>query len=238
MILVLIALLMGYESVVRILYPVAIAYNQALLIATAGLIVNSASMLILGEKGQTHAHGEESFSDHDHAAHYHGDHDHGNHDHGDHDHGDHNHTHTGSSEDHNLKAAYLHVLTDAVTSVLTIFALLIAKYFHLVWMDPVMGIVGAIMVTRWSFSLIKGTSKILLDHQPSRKILDRITNILESNKDTKVCDLHIWSIGPGIFSAEIGIVTKHPDSPNKYKTLIPVETGIVHTTIEVHQSPD
>jgi cation diffusion facilitator family transporter len=239
MILILIALLMGYESIVRIIYPVAIAYNQALVIATVGLIVNGASMLILGEKGHTHAHGDESFSAHDHGAHDHGhdhgDHEHADHEHGDHEHGDHEHAHTGTGEDHNLKAAYLHVLTDAVTSLLAIFALLVAKYFHLVWMDPAMGIVGAIMVTRWSFGLIKGTTKILLDQQIAPAVIERITGIFESYKDTQVCDLHVWSIGPGIYSAEIGIITKYPDSPNKYKTLFPPDTGIVHSTVEVHQ---
>jgi cation diffusion facilitator family transporter len=248
MILVFIALFMAYESIIRIISPVTIEYNQAIFVAVIGLLVNGASMLILGEKGHTHAHGDESHSDHDHGAHEHGDHDHGDHDredhdhedhdHEDHDHEDHNHSHTGTGEDHNLKAAYLHVLTDAMTSVLAIFALLVAKYLHLVWMDPIMGILGAFLVIRWSFGLIKGTTKILLDHQASANVLERITGILENYKDTKVCDLHIWSIGPGIFSAEIGVVTRYPDSPNTYKMLIPGDTGIVHTTIEVHKSLD
>lgn len=233
LILVFIALFMGYESVVRIISPVTIEYNRAIFVAVIGLVVNGASMFILGEKGHTHGHGDESHADHDHGAHEHGDHDHG-----DHDHEDHDHSHTGTGEDHNLKAAYLHVLTDAMTSVLAIFALLVAKYLHLVWMDPIMGILGAFLVIRWSFGLIKGTTKILLDHQASANVLDRITGILESYKDTKVCDLHVWSIGPGIFSAEIGVVTRYPDSPNKYKMLIPGDTGIVHTTVEVHKSLD
>jgi cation diffusion facilitator family transporter len=233
MILIFIALFMAYESVIRIISPVTIEYNQAIFVAVIGLLVNGASMLILGDKGHTHAHGDESHADHDHGAHEHGDHDHW-----DHDHKDHDHSRTGAGEDHNLKAAYLHVLTDAMTSVLAIFALLVAKYLHLVWMDPIMGILGAFLVIRWSFGLIKGTTKILLDHQASAIVLDRITGILESYKDTKVCDLHIWSIGPGIFSAEIGVVTRYPDSPNTYKMLIPVDTGIVHTTVEVHKSLD
>jgi cation diffusion facilitator family transporter len=233
MILVGIALFMGYESVVRIVSPVTIEYDLAIFVAVIGLLVNGASMLILGEKGHTHAHGDESRAAHDHSQ----DHDHG-HDHGDHDHGDHDRGLTGTGEDHNLKAAYLHVLTDAMTSVLAIIALLVAKYWHLVWMDPVVGILGAILVIRWSAGLIQGTTKVLLDHQIPEEVRERVTGILESYKDTKVCDLHIWCIGPGIYSSEISVVTKYPDSPNKYKTLIPRDTGIVHSTFEVHLCAD
>ena len=137
-----------------------------------------------------------------------------------------------------MKAAYLHVLTDAMTSVLAIIALLAAKYFRLVWMDPMMGILGAYLVIRWSVGLIQGTTKVLLDHQIPQEIRERVTGILESYKDTKVSDLHIWCIGPGIYSSEISLVTKYPDSPDKYKTLIPQDTGIVHATFEVHHCPD
>jgi cation diffusion facilitator family transporter len=235
MILVGIALFMAYESVIRIINPVTIEYNQAIIVAVIGLLVNGASMLILGEKGHTHAHGDESHAAHDHGDH---DHDHEAHEHGDHDHGDHDHGHVGTGEDHNLKAAYLHVLTDAMTSVLAIIALLAAKYWHLVWMDPIMGVLGAILVIRWSVGLIQGTTKVLLDHQIPEQVRDRVTGILESYKDTKVSDLHIWCIGPGIYSSEISLVTKYPDSPDKYKTLIPEDTGIVHSTFEVHLCPD
>ena len=233
--LVIIALFMGYESINRFIHPVTIEYNQAILVAVIGLVVNGASMFILGEKGHTHAPGDE----HDHAR------EHENHmvEHdpnlelADHDHDIGVHTHAKGA-DHNLKAAYLHVLTDALTSVLAIVALLGAKYFKLNWMDPFMGVVGAILVIKWSFGLIQGTITVLLDHQIPSEIQKRIIGILESYKDTKVSDLHIWSIGPGIYSSEIGIVTKYPESPNKYKTLIPDDTGVVHTTVEVHLCPD
>jgi Co/Zn/Cd efflux system component len=105
-------------------------------------------------------------------------------------------------------------------------------------MDPIMGVVGAILVIRWSIGLLQGTIKVLLDHQIPVEIQKRIIEILESYKDTKVSDLHIWSIGPGIYSSEIGIVTKYPESPNKYKALIPEDTGVVHATIEVHLCSD
>jgi len=242
MILIFIALFMAYESILRIINPVEIFYNQAIAVAVLGLIVNGVSMVILGDKGHTHAHG-----DHDHEAgehadqehvHEQDDHNHGEHTHDHDEHSQNGHAHVGTGEDHNLKAAYLHVLTDAMTSVLAIIALLTAKYFNLVWMDPLMGVVGAILVIRWSIGLIQGTTKVLLDHQTPENMQKRITEILESYKDTKVTDLHIWSIGPGIYSSEVSLVTRHPESPNKYKSLIPKDTGVVHATVEVHYCPD
>jgi cation diffusion facilitator family transporter len=262
MILIFIALFMAYESIIRIINPVEIFYNQAIAVAVLGLIVNGVSMVILGEKGHTHGdhdHGAHEHTDHEHADQHHGDHIHTHdeqhhegqsyaqeehhhddhvHEEDEHDHSQHSHTIIGTGEDHNLKAAYLHVLTDAMTSVLAIIALLTAKYFNLVWMDPLMGIVGAILVIRWSIGLIQGTTKVLLDHQTHENTQKRITGILENYKDTKVTDLHIWSIGPGIYSSEVSLVTKYPESPNKYKTLIPEDTGVVHSTIEVHYCPD
>lgn len=228
--LIIIALYMAYESVNRFINPVAIAYNQAILVAFIGLVVNGASMFILGEKGHDHAG---STADHDHQ------HEHA-HEHA-HEH-EHELAHAGQTHrkgaDHNLKAAYLHVLTDAMTSVLAIAALLGAKYFQLDWMDPVMGVVGAFLVIRWSTGLIGGTSKVLLDHQIPAEVQKQITAILESYKDTRVSDIHIWSIGPGIYSSEISIVTSYPEPPDVYKALIPADTGVVHTTIEIQVCPD
>jgi cation diffusion facilitator family transporter len=268
MILIFIALFMAYESIIRIINPVEIFYNQAIAVAVLGLIVNGASMVILGEKGHTHAHGDhaheadepadqEHTHEHDHQhpddhIHTHDNQPHEGHAYAEedelhrvhvHEEDEHSHNHysrtvAGTGEDHNLKAAYLHVLTDAMTSVLAIIALLTAKYFNLVWMDPLMGIVGAILVIRWSIGLIQGTTKVLLDHQTPENMQKRITGILESYKDTKVTDLHIWSIGPGIYSSEVSLVTKYPESPDKYKSLIPQDTGVVHATVEVHYCPD
>jgi len=223
LVLIFIALFMAYESLVRIMNPVGILYNQAIAVAVIGLIVNGVSMLILGENGDTHEHADHAHPTHDHKEHL----------------DSHHHLDHGvKTVDHNLKAAYTHVLTDALTSILAIFALLTAKYLHLVWMDPVMGIVGAILVVRWSIGLIHGTTIVLLDHQIAAVSRKRIIDILESYKDTKVSDLHIWCIGPGIYSSEISVVTKYPESPDRYKDLIPQESGVVHTTVEVHRCPD
>jgi cation diffusion facilitator family transporter len=228
--LIMIALFMAYESISRFIDPVKIEYNQAILVAVIGLLVNGLSMIILGERDPAHTNSAEN--DHDHIAQeLHDEHEHN------HDQDLVEHTHRKGA-DHNRKAAYLHVLTDALTSVLAIIALLGAKYLHLNWMDPMMGVVGALLVIRWSIGLIQVTTKILLDHQIPLEIQKRITEILESYKDTRVSDIHIWSIGPGIYSSEIGIVTRYPDPPDHYKALIPSDTGVVHTTIEIHKYPD
>ncbi len=227
--LALFALVMGYESILRLFHPVAIEFDISIAVAVVGLAVNGASMFILGENGHSHDHAGEH--DHEH-AHEH-DHDHGS----EHDHAS-GHDHHSSGSDHNLKAAYLHVFADAMTSVFAIAALLAAKYFGWIWADPLMGIVGAIMVARWSLGLAGSASHVLLDRQIPVETRNRITGIVESFKDTRVCDFHVWSIGPGIYSANMSVVTKYPSSPDKYKTLIPGDTGVVHTTVEIHQCPD
>lgn len=226
------ALVMAYESILRLFNPVAIQYNIAISVAVIGLVVNGVSMLILGDKGHTHEpDGYLHDHSHDHAHHHQDEVDHDDHDH-------HDHAHFGTGEDHNLKAAYLHVFADAMTSVLAIVALLVAKYFGWNWADPIMGIVGAILVARWCIGLLTNASKVLLDHQVEAGTRQKIIGIVEGYKDTKVSDLHLWSIGPGIYSANLSIVTKYPDNPNKYKTLLPINLGVVHSTIEVHLCGD
>lgn len=205
--LALFALLMAGESVNRLFNPVEIGFNQAIVVAILGLIVNGASMIVLG--GHHHDHDHQSADPHHH---------------------DHGHA------DHNLRAAYLHVLADALTSLLAIFALLAGKYLGLNWMDPVMGIVGAILVARWSLGLMRDTSGILLDHQAPAHMLEQTQTAIESVDNNQITDLHIWSIGPGIYSATLTVVSNTPRSPEFYKGLIPKHLGIVHTIIEVHES--
>jgi cation diffusion facilitator family transporter len=196
------ALIMVWESIDRILNPVEIAFNQAILVAVIGLIVNGLSVFILGEqREQSHAH------DHDKHQHHH---------------------------DHNLRAAYLHVLADALTSVLAIVALLAGKFIGLNWMDPLMGIIGAILVARWSLGLIRSTSAILLDKQGPESLQNQIKHILEENPDTKITDLHLWSIGPNIYSLVISILAKSPRNPQEYKEQLPVDSGFAHIIIEVN----
>ncbi len=199
--LALFALLMVWESVNRLLHPVLIIVDQAILVAVLGLAVNGASVFILRV---------DDHHDHSHHAHHH---------------------------DHNLKAAYLHVLADALTSLLAIVALLSAKYLGLLWMDPVMGIIGAILVSSWSFGLLRTTSGILLDKQGPQSIRDRIRNSIEADTDSRVTDLHLWSIGPSIFSVVIAIVAHDPATPAQYKERLPKNLGLVHIAIEVHACP-
>ena len=223
-------IIMGWESIQRFFKPVEIHYNMAILVAVVGLIVNGISMLILGEHGHTHDHNHNDAHVHDHG--------HGAHVHDEqtvHEHDHHNHS---MHEDQNLRGAYLHVFADAMTSILAIIALLAAKYFGWVWADPLMGIIGAIMVARWCFGLIGSTTKVLLDYQGPKDIRERIVGILESYKDTRVSDLHLWGVGPGIYSANLSIVTQYPDSPDKYKSMIPEDTGIVHVTVEINPCTD
>lgn len=201
--LALFALLMALESFVRFFNPVEIAFNQAITVAILGLVVNGASMIMLG-----------GHHDHDHS---------------------HDHHHGHSHADHNLRAAYVHVLADALTSLLAIFALLAGKYWGLNWMDPAMGIVGAILVARWSVGLIRDTSGILLDHQAPTAMQEKARTAIEDIDDNRVADLHIWSIGPNIYSATFSIVSDSPKPAEHYKSLIPKELGIVHSIVEVHQ---
>jgi cation diffusion facilitator family transporter len=196
------AVMMAVESVVRLVNPVAIAFNQAIYVAIIGLVVNGLSMFILGQKEGSH-HG------HDHDHHHH---------------------------DHNLRSAYLHVLADALTSFLAIFALLTAKYVGLIWMDPLMGIVGAIMVSRWSIGLLISTSHVLLDRQASVDIQQKVVDGIEKNGDNRVADLHLWTVGPDIYAAIVSVVTEIPKPPEYYKQLIPSDLKFVHVTVEVNRT--
>lgn len=222
------AVAMAWQSVERLITPVKIEFNQAIIVAVIGLIVNAASMLILGHHhadGHHHHHDDKSHNHHDHDH----DHDH-NHKHGDHDESD--------KHDHNLRAAYLHVLADTLTSVLAIAALLSGKYLGLVWMDPVMGIVGAILICSWSFGLIRGTSFVLLDQQGPEPLRDAITRGIESEAETRVSDLHLWSVGPGVYVLVLTVVAKDPQSPDHYKHLLPRNGYLAHVTIEVQREEE
>lgn len=213
------AIVMVWESVDRLISPVQIAFNQAIFVAVLGLIVNGASVFILGR----HHHPEQAqdlpdqFEAH---AHYH--------DHGEGHHGHHHH------HDHNLVSAYLHVLADALTSLLAIFALLGAKYFGFIWADPLMGIVGAALVARWSLGLLHTTSTVLLDREGPDDVRKVIKEKIEAEDDNRVADLHVWAVGPNIYSVIISLVTHYPKPPDHYKRLVPPGMGVMHIVVEVH----
>jgi cation diffusion facilitator family transporter len=196
------------ESTSRFINPVAITYDQALLVAILGLVVNGVSAWILSA---TPDHHDDHHDDHHAHAHHH---------------------------DHNLRAAYFHVLADALTSILAIVALLAAKYYGANWLDPMMGIVGAVLITKWSYGLIRDSAKVLLDRQASSTLIAELRNLIENDGSDRVTDLHCWSIGPGIYAADLAIVSDNAETPEYYKSLIPTNLGVVHTTIEIHHCPD
>lgn len=159
------------------------------------------------------------------------------HHHHDHD-CDHEHAH---HHDHNLKAAYFHVLADALTSVLAIIALVLGKYYGWNWLDPVMGIVGALIITQWSYSLMKETSPVLLDESIALKYKLAIKEKIESDEDNRISDLHIWRVGPGHFAIIISLVSHNPKAPEYYKELLKEFRGfgginkLSHITVEVNK---
>ncbi|HEX9878247.1 MAG TPA: CDF family Co(II)/Ni(II) efflux transporter DmeF [Gammaproteobacteria bacterium] len=206
------ALVMVWESVARLIVPRPIAFNEAIFVAVLGLLVNGASVFILRE--HHHPRGATDIgSDLEEHTHYH----------------DPNYHH----HDHNLVSAYLHVLADALTSLLAIFALLAAKYFGLVWADPAMGIVGAVLVGRWSIGLLHSTSVVLLDREGPDDLRELIRHRIEASDDNRVTDLHFWAVGPQMYSGIVSVVTSRPREPDHYKRLLPEGLGVVHLAVEV-----
>jgi cation diffusion facilitator family transporter len=218
LLLVVFALWMSIETTMRFINPVAIVFDRALVVAVLGLLVNGASVLILGGAGHEHAH--DRHGDHTHASH----------------HGDH--THASHHGDHNFRAAYLHVLADALTSLLAIGALLGGKYLGASWLDPAMGFVGAALVARWSYGLIRASAWVLVDRQADTKQVEEIRAALESIPGTLVTDLHVWSIGPELHSAIISIEASESNPLSTYKAVLPTTLNLVHTTFQVEEQPD
>lgn len=206
-----VGVIMIFSSVERIINPLNIYYNQALLVAILGLLVNLVCAVILNSGGQAHEH----------ARHHHGEdvHSHSKHDH----------------EDLNLKSAYLHVVADAMTSILAIIALLGGKYFNFVWLDPFIGIVGAGLIIRWSFLLLKDTGVILLEREIDNSIADEIKTEIESDGDSKISDLHIWKVAQNKYACIVSLVTARNYSIEAYKARLNKIHELAHVTIEVNE---
>ncbi|MDJ0673842.1 MAG: CDF family Co(II)/Ni(II) efflux transporter DmeF [Calothrix sp. MO_167.B42] len=200
-----IALVMALESGMRLFEPRLIQFNQAIGVAVIGLIVNLISAWLLQEH-----------------------HDHHNHTH------EHNHPHEHNHQDHNLQAAYVHVLADALTSILAIIALCSGKFFGLIWMDAVMGIVGAAVITKWAYDLIHETGGILLDGATNKQTQLAIVKAIEEDADNRVTDLHLWHLNQDYLAAMISLVTHYPQPPEYYKNLIKHIPSLVHVLIEVN----
>lgn len=211
-ILAMVAIQVAWESIERLLHPVAIAYHEAIAVAALGLVVNLTSAWLLRD-------------DHDH--HHHG-HAHGH----DHDHDDHHHHH-----DNNLRAAYVHVLADAATSILAIGALLIGMFANWVWADPLVGIVGSIVIASWAYGLIRSAGAVLLDVSADDHLQSTIRERIETKGD-RVTDLHLWQVGPGHRAAVISVVSDHPLPPATYKRRLGGLRGLSHVTVEVETCPN
>jgi len=203
----LIALLIGWESLMRLYNPEPISFPQAIMVAVLGLLVNLLCAWLLRDDN----------------AHHHG---HGHRHH-------HEHHHNGHSCDNNLRAAYLHVLADALTSVLAIVALITGSLFGWIWMDPMMGIVGGLVIARWSWGLIRDTGGVLLDYAPEGETLPgEIRAAVETSHDA-VTDLHVWQLGPGHHAAIVSIRSDQPLEPARYREKLANIPELSHLTIEV-----
>lgn len=220
------ALAMFGGSVERLLNPVAIDFDAALLVAVVGLAVNAVSTFVLGGGFAGATGGDEGAHDHDDPAGHAHPHQHHAHD-ALHDH----------SEDHALRSAYLHVLADALTSVLAIVALVAGKFAAVGWLDPLMGMLGAVLVVRWAWSLGRSTVAVLLDQQAEAEVVARVKHAIEGIGDSLVSDLHVWSIGPGIHAAIVSLVTHESRPLAVYKAAIPGDLRVVHLTVEVDFCP-
>jgi cation diffusion facilitator family transporter len=202
LILAMIALFIGYESILRLFKPVTINYPEATAIAGVGLIVNLASAWLLQDE-----------NDHEHAdvAHYH-------------------------AHDHNLRSAYMHVLADALTSVLAITALLFGWAYGSSVADPMVGIVGAVVIANWALALLRASGAVLLDTLPNAELVSLIRRRIEVERD-RCADLHLWRLGPGHAGVVLSVVSDDPQPPDAYKARLEGLAGLSHVTVEVHRCP-
>jgi cation diffusion facilitator family transporter len=250
-VLAVIALLIGYEAIQRFFDPVGIAFNEAIPIAVVGLVVNIVSAWLLsGGEHHGHSHG----GSHGHSSgHSHGEHghahtnadgaDHGDHNHGHdhpHSHGDDHHGHgaaptQATTRDNSIRSAYVHVIADAFVSVLAITGLILAKVYGWLWMDPLAGIIGAVVIANWSITLIRDTAGILLDVCPDEATRERLRRAIEIDGD-RVVDLHLWRLGPGHLAAVLAIATSKPRDATFYRGRLSSFACLSHITVEVNRA--
>ena len=218
-----VAALMVWGSVERLLQPQPILYREALIVAALGLVVNLVCAAILGrahthEPGHHHEHAPSMASEHR-----------GHHEH---DHGQ------SPAPDLNLRAAYLHVIADAATSVLAILALVGGWFYGWRWLDPVMGIVGATLMAIWARGLIRQSSTVLLDREMDHPVVEEIRAVIESSGepgDVSIADLHVWRVGRAAFAGAITVVTPNPRLTAEYfRSKLTIHEEVAHVTIEVH----
>ncbi|EIU7206491.1 TPA: CDF family iron/cobalt efflux transporter AitP [Pseudomonas aeruginosa] len=217
LLLLLVAGLMLYQSVERLLDPSPIHYQQAMLVAALGLLVNLACAWLLRDGHAHHGHG------HSHHHHHH------------HHHHDHDHDHHAHRHDLNLRAAYLHVLADAATSLLAIVALAGGLLWNAAWLDPLMGIVGAVLVSVWACGLIRQSSRVLLDAQMDAPVAAEIRAAIASSPlPAELLDLHLWQVGQGKYACLLSLLTTEEGSADYFKRRLAEHEELVHITVEVN----
>lgn len=209
-----VALWMVWESVQRLFNPVAIHYAEAMAIAALGLAVNLASAWLLDHDHDHHRHADDYDDDHDRHAHRH------------------------EHVDHNLRAAYLHVLADALTSVLAIAALAGGMFFGWRFLDPVMGLVGAALVSRWAWGLARDSAAALLDAEDHGGMESEVRRIIGELPDHEVADLHLWRVGPASRACILSLVTHSPFPAEHYRRLLADVEGLDHLTVEINECRD
>ncbi len=218
LLLAVIAVLIGWESAMRLYAPVRIDFQQAVTVASIGLVVNLVSARLLHQGGHTH-HGHDHVHPHD-----------GTHGH------EHAHPH-GELQDNNLRGAYLHVLADALTSVLAIAALLLGGMLGWAWLDPAIGVVGALVIARWSWGLLRDSGRVLLDHAPNDGGLASEIRAAMETGDDEVTDLHVWQLGPGHHGVIVSVRSANLLPLALYRAKLSQLPGISHLTIELDRKP-
>lgn len=199
-----VAALMVFQSIERILSPSPIRYNEAIVIAIIGLAVNLLCAWLLkdGHHGHTHAHDGE-------------------------------HAHSHQHQDINLRSAYLHVIADAATSVLAISALISGKYFGAAWLDPVMGIVGAALVANWAYGLLRQSGRVLLDAEMDHPVVQEIRDVVTQDFPTAaISDLHVWRVGKGKYACILALVDHVPHAAEAVRRKLSVHDEIAHVSVE------
>jgi cation diffusion facilitator family transporter len=213
LILVAVALAMAYESVTRLLAPAVIAYDEALVVAIVGLFVNLASAWLLAGAAHGHDHGH----GHDHV---------------------HGHEQGSGHADLNLRSAYIHVAADAATSVLAIAALAGGKYFRLGWLDAAVGLVGSVVVLVWAATLLRQTSRSLLDAEMDAPVVGEIRAALAgASMPAELRDLHVWRVGKGKYACILHVATATPVPAAYFRELLAIHEELVHVTVEVEHDP-
>lgn len=231
-VLAMIALLIAYEAVDRLLHPVAIDFDESIPIALLGLVVNVASALLLMRGGHGHHHHHHGHDDHDHV---HDDHHHHDDDHGldHHDHHDHHLSQGKTHQDNNMRAALIHVLADAAVSLLVILGLFLGRAFNWLWIDPLVGMVGAVVIANWSYCLVRDTGAVLLDMTPDADLASEMRRVIEADNDD-LADLHLWRLGPGHLGAILSVATDRPRDVAHYRERLDAFPALSHVTVEIH----